>query len=181
MTVWIELALAGVVSGLVIGLSALAVTLVFGIARFPNAAAGDMMTAGAYGALAGHKATGLLVVGGLTGALTGAAVGFVAYWLVFRLLAGRAAVAMLVASIGVAFTIRAALGYGFGHSQQVFQLPLVRPWRIEGVRLHPNDLTLALVALASLAVVFAVLYLTPIGRQMRAVADDAALDRKSVV
>jgi branched-chain amino acid transport system permease protein len=73
------------------------------------------------------------------------------------------------------------LGVAFGHSQQVFQLPLMRPWRIEGVRVHPNDLTLAAVALAALLVVFAILHLTPIGRQMRAVADDPSLARVSGV
>ncbi|MGL4635270.1 MAG: ABC transporter permease subunit [Beijerinckiaceae bacterium] len=79
MAYWIELAMAGVVSGLVIGLAALAVTLVFGIARFPNAAAGDMMTVGAYGALYGHKLTGFLVLGGLTGAAAGALIGFLGW------------------------------------------------------------------------------------------------------
>lgn len=179
MAFWIELVMAGVVSGLVIGLTALSITLVFGIARFPNAAAGDIMTAGAYGALWGHKTTGLLIIGGLAGAGVGAALGLAAYWLVFRKLAGRAAVSLLVASIGLGFLIRAGLGVIFGHAQQVFQLPLVRPWRIEGVRVHPNDLTLAAVALAALALAFGVLYLTPIGRRMRAVADDPALARVS--
>jgi neutral amino acid transport system permease protein len=179
MAFWIELVIAGIVSGLVIGLMALSVTLVFGIARFPNAAAGDIMTAGAYGALWGQKALGSMLVGGVAGAGVGAALGLGAWWLVFRRLAGRAAVALLVASIGIGFAIRAALGLVFGHSQQVFQLPLVRPWRIEGVRLHPNDLMLAAVAFAALSVVFAMLYLTPIGRRMRAVADDPALARVS--
>lgn len=179
MIFWIELVMAGIVSGLVIGLTALSITLVFGIARFPNAAAGDIMTAGAYAALWGHKATGLLIVGGLAGAGVGAALGLAAYWLIFRKLAGRAAVSLLVASIGLGFLIRAVLGVMFGHSQQVFQMPLVRPWRVEGVRVHPQDLTLAAVALAALAVAFGILYLTPVGRRMRAVADDPALARIS--
>jgi branched-chain amino acid transport system permease protein len=179
MVFWTELLLAGVVSGLVIGLTALSITLVFGVARFPNAAAGDIMTAGAYGALWGHKTTGLLIGGGIAGAGVGAALGLAAYWLVFRRLAGRAPVALLVASIGVGFMIRAVLGVSFGHSQQVFQLPLVRPWRFEGIRLHPNDVTLAAVALAALVLSFSILYLTPIGRRMRAVADDPALARVS--
>jgi neutral amino acid transport system permease protein len=179
MIFWIELLMAGVVSGLVIGLTALSITLVFGIARFPNAAAGDIMTAGAYAALWGHKASGLLFVGGLVGAGAGAALGLASYWLIFRKLAGRAAVSMLVASIGLGFLIRAVLGVTFGHSQQVFQMPLVRPWRIEGVRVHPHDLTLAAVAMGGLAVAFGILYLTPIGRRMRAVADDPALARIS--
>jgi neutral amino acid transport system permease protein len=179
MVFWIELLIAGLVSGLVIGLVALSITLVFGIARFPNASAGDIMTLGAYAALAGHAATGSLFAGGVAGAAAGAAASVAAYALVFRRLAGRSTVALLVASIGVAFVIRAGLALAFGHAQQVFQVPLVRPWRIEGVRVHPNDLRLAATAAASLAAVFVTLYLTPIGRRMRAVADDPSLARVS--
>ncbi|WP_144182590.1 branched-chain amino acid ABC transporter permease [Elioraea rosea] len=177
MVFWVELLIAGVVSGLVIGLVALAITLVFGIARFPNAATGDTMTLGAYGALAGHAATGSLLLGGALGALGGAVTGLAAYALVFRRLSGRSTVALLVASIGIGFILRAGLALAFGHTQQVFQAPLVRPWRFEGVRIHPNDLRLAATAAFALAVVFATLYLTPIGRRMRAVADDPALAR----
>lgn len=179
MAFWIELVIAGLVSGLVIGLSALSITLVFGIARFPNAATGDTMTLGAYGALFGHRLTGSLVAGGVIGAAAGALVGVLGYGLIFRRLAQRSNVALLVASIGLAFMLRAALGIAFGHSQNVFQLPLVRPWRIGDVPLQPNDLWLALAALAALALVFGVLYLTPVGRRMRAVADDPSLARVS--
>lgn len=179
MAFWIELVIAGLVSGLVIGLSALSITLVFGIARFPNAATGDTMTLGAYGALIGHRLTGSLVAGGILGAAAGALVGVLGYWLIFRQLAKRSNVALLVASIGLAFMLRAAMGVVFGHSQAVFQLPLVRPWRIGDIPIQPNDLWLALAALSALALVFGVLYLTPIGRRMRAVADDPALARVS--
>jgi len=41
----------GVVIGMLLALPALAITLVFGIARFPNAASGDYMTLGAYAAV----------------------------------------------------------------------------------------------------------------------------------
>ena len=179
MAFWIELVIAGLVSGLVIGLSALSITLVFGIARFPNAATGDTMTLGAYGALIGHRLTGSLVAGGVLGAAAGALIGVLGYGLIFRQLAKRSNVALLVASIGLAFMLRAAMGIAFGHSQAVFQLPLVRPWRIGDVPIQPNDLWLALAALSALAVVFGVLHLTPIGRRMRAVADDPALARVS--
>ncbi|KAF0230516.1 MAG: branched-chain amino acid transport system permease [Beijerinckiaceae bacterium] len=179
MAFWIELVIAGLVSGLVIGLSALSITLVFGIARFPNAATGDTMTLGAYGALIGHRITGSLIAGGILGAAAGALVGVLGYLLIFRQLARRSNVALLVASIGLGFMLRAAMGVAFGHSQSVFQLPLVRPWRLGEVPIQPNDLWLALAAGSALMVVFGVLYLTPIGRRMRAVADDAALARVS--
>ena len=165
----------GLVQGLIVGLAALAVTLVFGVARFANAATGDTMTFGAYAALIGHKATGSLVVAG------GAAVGATAllsltvYALVFRKIAGRSVVALLVTSIGVGFLLRSVLGIVFGHNQQLFTVPLVRPIRFNGLIINPFDLQLAAVAAVALVGVFLVLYATPIGRRMRAVADNREL------
>lgn len=179
MPAFLELVLAGLSSGLVIGLAALAVTLVFGIARFPNAATGDTMTLGAYAALAATAATGSFLLGGLAGLVAGALTGVLAHKLVFSRLEGRSSVAALLASIGVAFLIRAGLGIAFGHGQKVFQLPLVRPWRYFDVRIQPNDLRLGAAALVTLAVVFLILHATPIGRRMRAVADDPMLARVS--
>ena len=50
---YLNLAFNGVVEGSIYALGALSITLVFGIARFPNAATGDVMTVGAFGGLAG--------------------------------------------------------------------------------------------------------------------------------
>jgi branched-chain amino acid transport system permease protein len=173
------LLVAGIVHGLIIGLAALAVTLVFGIARFPNAAAGDTMTSGAYAGFLAHKATGSLALAGGAAVAAAGAVSLVGYLLVFRPLARRPVAALLVAAIGVAFVIRAVLGLIFGHQQQVFQMPLAWPIEVMGLRIPPMDLTLAGVAGVSLAMAFGVLYLTSIGRQMRAVADDPDLARVS--
>lgn len=179
MNQFAELAINGIISGLVIGLAALAVTLVFGIARFANAATGDVMTLGAYAALSGAGVSGSLLLGGALGAVAGALAGLIGYWLVFRKLAGRPSVAALLASIGVAFMIRAGMGVAYGHNQKVFALPMVRPWRILDIRVHPNDLSIAGAALLVLAMVFLILHATPIGRRMRAVADDPALAQVS--
>ncbi|RUY00405.1 branched-chain amino acid ABC transporter permease [Mesorhizobium sp. M2A.F.Ca.ET.040.01.1.1] len=179
MSVLAELFIGGLMSGLVVGLAALAITLVFGIARFPNAATGDAMTVGAFVALTASAVTGSVIVGGLIATITGALIGVVSYLLVFRKLAVRSSVANLLASIGVAFFIRAIVGVIFGHQQQVFQLPLVRPWRVFDIRVQPSDLNLAIVAAMTLAAVFLILYATPIGRRMRAVADDPGLARVS--
>ena len=174
-----QLLVNGLVQGLVIGLAALSITLVFGIARFPNAATGDFMTFGAYAALSAHKATGSIALGGLGAIVATGVLSLLAYFAVFRRLADRSVVALLVASIGVAFFVRAALGVVFGHGQQVFQVPLSRPYVFGSIRVMPLDLQLAAVALAALAFVFGILYLTPIGRQMRAVADNRDLARVS--
>lgn len=173
------LLVAGIVHGLIIGLAAMAVTLVFGIARFPNAAAGDTMTAGAYAGFLAHRATGSLTLAGGAAVVAAGAVSLLGYLLVFRPLARRPVASLLVAAIGVAFLIRAVLGLMFGHQQQVFQVPLAWPIEMMGLRIPPMDITLAAVAGVSLAAAFGVLYLTSIGRQMRAVADDPDLARVS--
>jgi branched-chain amino acid transport system permease protein len=137
------------------------------------------MTSGAYAGFLAHKATGSLVVAGGAAVAAAGAVSALGYLLVFRPLARRPVASLLVAAIGVAFVIRAALGLLFGHQQQVFQIPLAWPIEVMGLRIPPMDLTLAAVAGVSLMVAFAVLYLTSIGRQMRAVADDPDLARVS--
>jgi branched-chain amino acid transport system permease protein len=179
MASFVELVLTGITSGLVVGLAALALTLVFGIARFANAATGDMMTVGAYAAVVSMAASGSFTLGVLAGAAAGIVVALLAHLLVFRRLAARAPVTSLLASIGVAFLIRAVIGVAFGHQQKVFGLPVVRPWRIFDVRVQPIDLAVVVAAAATLLVVFLILYATPIGRRMRAVADDRSLARVS--
>jgi branched-chain amino acid transport system permease protein len=174
-----QLLVNGIVQGLIIGLAALSITLVFGIARFPNAATGDFMTFGAFSALAAHQATGSILFGGLGAIVATGLISLLTYAAVFRRLAERSVVALLVASIGVGFLLRAVLGVVFGHSQQVFQVPLSRPYLFGGIRVMPLDLQLAAVAAVALVLVFALLYLTPIGRQMRAVADNRDLARVS--
>lgn len=179
MTGFAELLISGLMSGLIVGLAGLAVTLVFGIARFSNAATGDTMTLGAYAALMGTALTGSLLAGGLIGLAGGALAAVLSYLLVFRPLEGRSPISSLLASIGVAFFIRAVLGLAFGHDQMVFQLDIVRPFRVMGVRIQPNDLRFAAAALVTLAVVFVILHMTPIGRRMRAVADNPLLAKVS--
>jgi neutral amino acid transport system permease protein len=179
MTASLELLIAGLTSGLVVSLAALAVTLVFGIARFANAATGDVMATGAYAAFAFATTTGSLLTGAIFGVTVGAAIGVLGYWLVFRKLTGRSNVTALLASIGVAFFLRAVVGLVFGYEQKTYQLPLLRPWRIFDVRILPTDIELAVVAASTLAVTFLILHATPIGRRMRAVADDLDLARVS--
>lgn len=176
---YLQLVLNGFIQGLVIGLGALAITLVFGIARFANAGTGDFLTAGAYGALSAHKATGSFILAGIAGVAVSAAVSLLAYLLVFRRLMGRSAMALLLSSIGVAFTLQAAHGLIFGHDQYVFQVPLARPYVFWGLRISALDLSLMATAALALAVMFGILHFTSVGRQMRAVADNQELARVS--
>lgn len=175
-----NLAANGLVEGFVIALTALSITLVFGIARFPNAATGDYMTLGAYAALGTQALAGapiwLSAAGGMA---TTAAVALFFYVWVFRQLDHRSIVARLIASIGIAFFLRSVLTLFVGTDQRVFDAPLVRALDFGGVRLLPSDLMICAVAVAALAAVFGLLHLTPVGRRMRAVADNPDLARAS--
>ncbi|MDD0814606.1 branched-chain amino acid ABC transporter permease [Curvibacter sp. HBC28] len=181
--VWIDfvnLLINGVVEGLVVALPALAMTLVMGVNRFPNAATGDFMTAGAFAALAMQLLAGWpLWAATVVAALVTAGVAGLSHELIFRRLARQTMVASLLSAIGLGFLLRSLIGYVAGHDQRTFQIPLVRAWNFSGVRVLPSDLAIAGVALASLAVVFVLLFKTSFGRQLRAVADSPDLARAS--
>ena len=173
-----NLLINGTIEGLLFALPALALTLVMGVARFPNAATGDYMTVSAYAGI-GVQALGAtsIVVAGLCAVAAGAAISVIFYLWVFRALRGRPPVASLVAAIGVAFFARSMLTLFVCHDQQTFNMPLVRAWNFGGIRLLPTDLYVAVIALIAMALLFALLHLTPIGRQMRAIADNPDLAR----
>jgi branched-chain amino acid transport system permease protein len=173
-----NLVINGTIEGLLIALPALALTLVMGIARFPNAATGDYMTVAAYAAV-GVQAVGVssLALASLGAIAAGIAVALLFHLWVFRALASRPQVASLVASIGIAFLVRSLLTLFVGHDKHTLQLPLVRAWNFGGIRVLPTDLYVAAIAVVVMLLLFALLQLTPIGRQMRAVADNPDLAR----
>lgn len=173
------MAINGLSQGFVVGLAALGITLVFGIARFANASAGDALSLGAYLALVGQRWTGSLLLGALFSIVASAVAAVLGYRFVFKPLQARSGVALLVGSIGLAFLLRGAMGVVFGHKQEMFDVPLDSPYRIGSLAVGALDAQMAAVAAVCLIVVFAILYFTPIGRRMRAVADNPELARVS--
>ena len=155
-------------------------TLVMGVNRFPNAATGDLMTTGAYIAVAA-QVMGLpsLALATIAGAAVTALVSAASYELIFKKLARRAMIASLLASIGLGFFMRSVISFFAGHDQRTFNVPLVRAWNFDGVRILPSDLTIAATALGCLLIVFVLLYKTSFGRQLRAVSDNPDLARAS--
>ena len=177
---FVNLLINGLIEGLVVALPALAMTLVMGVNRFPNAATGDMLTTGAYAAVAVQLLGGWrLWAAALISMAATAVVSAGSYQLIFRKLAGRPMVSSMLAAIGLGFLLRSLIGFFAGHDQRTFDLPLVRAWNFGGIRILPTDLAIAAVAAACLLVVFVLIYRTSFGRQLRAVADSADLARAS--
>ncbi|PHY07101.1 MAG: branched-chain amino acid ABC transporter permease [Alcaligenaceae bacterium] len=177
---FLNLLINGVIEGLVVALPALAMTLVMGVNRFPNAATGDLMTTGAYVAVVMQSVGVSSLLGAtLLAALFTAIVSVVAYELIFKKLARQPMIASLLAAIGLGFLLRSTISFFAGHDQRNFNLPLVRAWNFDGIRILPSDLNIAAAALACLLVVFLLLYKTSFGRQLRAVSDNPDLARAS--
>ncbi|AKQ54267.1 branched-chain amino acid ABC transporter permease [Bordetella hinzii] len=167
----------GIVLGTLLSLPILAITMVFGISRFPNAATGDYMTLGAYTAVATQTwISGSLVLAVLGAGLVTALVSVFFYLWVFRALAQRSNVARLIASLGVAFVVRTTITFFAGQDQYNLEMPrMMRAWNYHGIRILPMDVYILLTAIGALAIAFLILHATPLGRRMRAVADNPDL------
>lgn len=176
---WVPIANAainGVVLGLLIALPALAISLIFGVARFPNAAVGDYMTLGAYTAVASQAfLSGSLILASINAVVVTVLVSLLFYFWVFRALTGRSHIALLISSIGISFVVRCSITFFAGHDTYMIQAPIQRAWNFGGVRFLPTDIYVMAAAIVALVAAFVLLHLTPTGRKMRALADSADL------
>jgi branched-subunit amino acid ABC-type transport system permease component len=171
-----QLLLNGVVTGLLLALPALALTLVFGVLKFPNFAIGAMLTFGAYAAWVANTLAGLpLAAATACAAMITAAVAVLIDRIAFLRLRDRGPITLLVASMGVSFVLESICRFSFGNDARSFDVAVARPMRWHGLRINHEQVFTAVAVIASLLVMHVVLRHTPLGRAMRAVADNAPL------
>jgi branched-subunit amino acid ABC-type transport system permease component len=171
-----QLVLNGLITGLLLALPALALTLTFGILKFPNFAIGSMLTLGSYAAWVGNSLFGMpLIIAALVAALLMAAVAMLCDVLVFARLRDRGSMTLLVASMGISLVLENICRFGFGNATRNFVFDVARPIRWHGLRINQEQLITAVVVIACVIVIQLLLYATPLGRAMRAVADNPAL------
>lgn len=168
--------LNGVVSGLLIALPAIALSLTYGVLNFPNFAIGAMITAGAYLAYCLNVQLGLPLAAATPLACIGLALIAVATaHAVYRPLRTDDPITLLLASAGVAFVLENAVRFVYGAEVRGFDQPVARPLTWHGLRLNHEQLVIAVAAVAAMVAVAAILRLTRLGRAMRAIADNPAL------
>jgi len=172
----LQTAFNGVVSGVIMTLPALAVTLLFGVLKFPNFAIGAMMTCAAYLVFALNAQLGWpLSVSTALIALAFGGVCILIDQVTFMPLRGRGAITLMVASLGLGFILENVARFGYGNTARSFAIELARPFRFLDIRMNREQMiTLAISAAAMLAMWF-LLTRTPVGRAMRAVADNPQL------
>ncbi len=171
-----QLFLNGVVTGLIVALPAIALSLTFAILKFPNFAIGAMLTFAAYIAWALNTLAGVpLVAAAALTLVLFPAVTLICDSGVFRPLRNRGPITLMVASMGLSFVLENVCRLVFGNDARNFDIPLSRPLRYAGLRINYEQIVAAGVAVAALILVYLILLRSPLGRAMRAVADNPDL------
>jgi branched-chain amino acid transport system permease protein len=190
----------GLLMGAMIGLGAIGVTLTYAILRFANFAHGEFIAWGAYLALviasfAGTLAGGdivpigslsfgwTVVVATLIAMVLTGMIALVLDWLLFsRMRRHGNAIAMVMASFGASMALRNLLEFIFTSSPAYFSrdIQIAVPIGL-GIRATPDQLLLMAMTAVLVVAVHLLMTRTPIGRAMRAVAENPALARVSGV
>lgn len=171
-----QLILNGLVTGSLLALPALALTMVFGILKFPNFAVGAMLTFGAYSAWVMNAVFGLpLLIATAIAAMISAAVAVLSDVLVFQRLRDAGSITLLVASMGLSLILENVCRFAFGNATRNLNVEIARPIRWYGLRINHEQLVTATSVVICVIVIQLLLYTSPLGRAMRATADNAAL------
>jgi branched-subunit amino acid ABC-type transport system permease component len=168
--------LNGIVSGLLIALPAIGLSLTYGVLNFPNFAIGAMITVGAYLAYFLNAQLGVALAVAASLACVGLAfIAVVVAHAVYRPLKTEDPITLLIASAGVAFVLENLVRFIYGAEVRSFDQPVARPLLWQGLRLNHEQLIVAVVTVAAMVAVALILKRTKLGRAMRAISDDAAL------
>ena len=172
----LQLLIFGIVLGGIIALGAVGVSLLFGILRFAHFAHGDMMTLGAYLAFAFVAGLGwpLLAAFPLAVLLT-VGVAVLIDQVLYRRLRRKAPVILLFSSFGVALMLRAIIELVWGPDTVVYDSTIQLPWRIAGLRIKPDHVTIVIGAIVLVTALHLFLQRTRTGKAMRAMADEPDL------
>ncbi|MBW3645487.1 MAG: branched-chain amino acid ABC transporter permease, partial [Actinobacteria bacterium] len=179
----LQLLVEGVKFGLIIAMSAVGLSLIFGTTGLVNFAHGELVTFGALAAWIANVLVGLhfvpaTVVGVVAGGLAGAALDK-GLWRPLRR-RGTGLIAMLVISIGLGLLVRYIFLYQFGGRTRPYaQYVAQRAISIGPIAIAPKDIVSILVSLAVLVAVGIALQRTKAGKAMRAVADNPDLASSS--
>lgn len=169
----------GIVTAAIVGLSAVALSLQFGVTNFPNFAHGEFLTVGAYTAFAMQHVSQNLAVDALAGAGSGAVLGYVMNRFAIEpfMRSGKRVIVLLVVSAAISQVIEDIIPIIFGQNNVVLQVPTQVARHYGPFLWTALDIQIIVAAVVSVALLHAVLHYTSFGRAQRAAADDKTLAR----
>jgi branched-subunit amino acid ABC-type transport system permease component len=171
-----QLLVNGIITGALLAVPTIGLTAIFAVMRFPNFAVASHATIGAFAGYAANVWLGLPAAPALLAAFAVAGlVGLLSDELALKPLRPHGALTAAIGSIALTILLENVVRFVFGNALRGYDLPLRRDWRIEGVRINPQQLENLILALAIMAAVFLLLKFTRTGKAMRAVADNPGL------
>lgn len=176
----IQLVVYGIVTGSILALGAIGVSLVFSILRFAHFAHGDLMTVGAYAALVVVAGAGMPIIVAAPFAIVVTALVAIAVELtLYRPLRQSSPIVLLISSFGMALILRSAVQLIWGTGNQVYSAGIQLPIRFGDIAIKPDHLWIISGTLALIAALHVFLQYTKFGKAMRAMADNVDLARIS--
>jgi neutral amino acid transport system permease protein len=178
VTQLVQLLANGVVTGSIIALAAVGISLVYGILRIVNFAHGDYLAFGAYAAFVVNVSWGgSMVLATLSAIVATAALSIALEAVLWKPMRRKGAglFTLFVTSIGLALVMRHLLFLFATAEPRVYDVDVFQVYDIGGVRLSRTQIVAIAISIAALLVVALVLVRTAVGKSMRAVSDDAEL------
>lgn len=179
MSALLQTLIFGLATGAVISLSAVGLSLSYGVTRFINFSYGELLTLGAYLTLVAVSLGLSLPLAAVLGMVVVGIVGVLLARVLFDPILHRGFLALLVTSVGLAFVLQNVVRMSFGSSPARFPLPLMRPWRLGELIVPKVPVLVIAIALATMLAVHLLLRYTRMGKMMRATSDNADLARVS--
>jgi neutral amino acid transport system permease protein len=171
-----QLTVNGIITGTILALTGVGMTLVFGIQRIANFAHGEYLTFGAYVGLLANTSFGLnLFVSAIAAVLATAGLAVALHFVVLRPLAGRGLVATSLITVGLALMVRDVVFLVAGPRIRTLAIDQTAVFDLSIVRISPGQAVAVAITLITAPAVAYFLARTTIGKAMRAVADNRDL------
>jgi len=166
----------GLMTGSILMLPAIGFSCIFAVLRYPNFAVAGFATVGAFAGWVANVPWGLPVGLSLLAAfLVAGAVGLLSEEAALKPLRPAGPLTVAIASVALTLLLENIVRFLFTNDLRGYDLPVLRDWRFEGIRINPQQAANVGYAVAAAAGLFALLAFTRLGRAMRAVADNPQL------
>ena len=190
-----QLLVYGLVSGCILSLGGIGVSLTYSILGFSNFAHGDFMALGAYLVLAllplaawlGIPGTPLgslsfgwdFVLSLLLALILASVVVVLLDRVLFKRLRGANRITLMIATVGIALALRNLLQFVWGPQPHYYstKIQMAIPIHQLGIRVKPDQIFIIIAAVGLSVMLYLFLRFTKIGKAMRATSDNASLAR----
>lgn len=172
----LQLVVNGIMAGTILAVPAIGLTAIFAVLRFTNFALASHATIGAFAGYVANVQFGLPVLPCvLVAFMVAGMVGVVSDEFVLKPFRAAGFITTAIGSIALTIALENVIRFGFGNELRGYDLPIMRDWRFNGIRVGPQQVQNLGIAVAVMAALFAFLAFTRTGKAMRAVADNPML------